>query len=90
MLFVSGAGVEAHRLEVLPFLTILVIPLMGRLSDFDSEVRQVSSRTFATLIQLMPLEYVARHTSHVARHTSHVTHQKQWLLHAHTLYKFQL
>ena len=29
---------------------------MGRLSDFDTEVRQMTSRTFATLIRLMPLE----------------------------------
>lgn len=47
---------ERLGLDVLPYLVILVIPLMGRLSDFDTEVRQMTSRTFATLIRLMPLE----------------------------------
>eukprot|EP00039_Didymoeca_costata_P015606 m.268636 g.268636 ORF g.268636 m.268636 type:complete len:1773 (+) comp16256_c0_seq17:253-5571(+) len=44
------------QLRVLPYLVILVIPMLGRLSDFDDNVRQMCSRTFATLIRLMPLE----------------------------------
>ena len=44
------------KLGILPYLVILVIPLLGRLSDFDADIRQLASRTFAHLIRLMPLE----------------------------------
>ena len=47
---------ERLGLDVLPYLVVLVIPLMARLSDFDTNVRQMTSRTFAILIRLMPLE----------------------------------
>ena len=46
------------RLEmgVIPYIVILVIPMLGRMSDFNADVREVVSRTFAILMTLMPLE----------------------------------
>ena len=44
------------EMKVIPYIVILVIPMLGRMSDFDSNVREVVSRTFAILMTLMPLE----------------------------------
>lgn len=43
-------------MKVIPYIVILVIPMLGRMSDFDGEVRELVSRTFAMLMTLMPLE----------------------------------
>ncbi|EGD76870.1 BTAF1 protein [Salpingoeca rosetta] len=43
-------------LDIIPFLIILVIPIMGRMSDFDASVRKLVANTFGTLVRLMPLE----------------------------------
>ena len=44
------------QLDLLPYLVLLVIPIMGRMSDFDAEVRSMIANTFGVLIKLMPLE----------------------------------
>lgn len=48
--------VRGLELEILPYLVILVTPVLGRMSDFDSEVRTAISSVFAGLMTLMPLE----------------------------------
>eukprot|EP00052_Salpingoeca_macrocollata_P027428 m.260540 g.260540 ORF g.260540 m.260540 type:complete len:1806 (-) comp22741_c1_seq1:25-5442(-) len=48
--------VQRLNIDVVPYIVLLVIPILGRMSDFDSHVRQIVSATFATLIRLMPLE----------------------------------
>uniref|UniRef100_A0A8W7P0R9 TATA-binding protein-associated factor 172 n=1 Tax=Anopheles coluzzii TaxID=1518534 RepID=A0A8W7P0R9_ANOCL len=42
--------------EIVPYVVLLVVPLLGRMSDPDQSVRLVSTHCFATLIQLMPLD----------------------------------
>ena len=44
------------QLDIIPYIVLLIIPLLGRLSDFDTSVRLVASSTFATLLRYMPLE----------------------------------
>eukprot|EP00055_Hartaetosiga_balthica_P018209 m.130657 g.130657 ORF g.130657 m.130657 type:complete len:1876 (-) comp9471_c0_seq1:289-5916(-) len=43
-------------LSLLPYIVILVIPIMGRMSDFDVLVRKQVTMTFGTLVRLLPLE----------------------------------
>ncbi|KAL0841533.1 hypothetical protein ABMA28_015203 [Loxostege sticticalis] len=48
--------VEALQLQVVPYIVLLVVPLLGRMSDHCEAVRVMSTRCFASLIQLMPLD----------------------------------
>lgn len=48
--------VQLLEMDVVPYLVILVIPILGRMSDFDTHVRLLISNTFAALMRLMPLE----------------------------------
>lgn len=41
---------------VVPYAVLLVVPLLGRMSDQNQAVRLTCSATFATLVQLMPLD----------------------------------
>ncbi|XP_054284779.1 TATA-binding protein-associated factor 172-like [Macrosteles quadrilineatus] len=47
---------EKLQLNIVPYIVLLVVPLLGRMSDQDSSVRLLATHTFAALIQLMPLE----------------------------------
>ncbi|CAH0723161.1 unnamed protein product, partial [Brenthis ino] len=48
--------VDALQLQLVPYIALLVVPLLGRMSDHNEAVRMMSTRCFATLIQLMPLD----------------------------------
>uniref|UniRef100_A0A0N8BMP5 TATA-binding protein-associated factor n=1 Tax=Daphnia magna TaxID=35525 RepID=A0A0N8BMP5_9CRUS len=48
--------VEQMGMSIIPFIVLLVIPVLGRMSDTDQSVRLVATQSFATLIRLMPLE----------------------------------
>lgn len=48
--------VEQLGMSIIPFIILLVIPVLGRMSDTDESVRLVATQSFATLIRLMPLE----------------------------------
>ncbi|CAH0750596.1 unnamed protein product [Diatraea saccharalis] len=48
--------VDALQLQVVPYIVLLVVPLLGRMSDHCEAVRVMSTRCFASLIQLMPLD----------------------------------
>ncbi|XP_028162565.1 TATA-binding protein-associated factor 172-like [Ostrinia furnacalis] len=48
--------VESLQLRVVPYIVLLVVPLLGRMSDHCEAVRVMSTRCFASLIQLMPLD----------------------------------
>ena len=43
-------------MNILPYIVLLVIPLLGRMSDFDNDVRRIVSAIFASLLRIMPLE----------------------------------
>lgn len=41
---------------VVPYVVLLVVPVLGRMSDQCEDVRLMATYCFATLIRLMPLE----------------------------------
>lgn len=45
--------------KILPYVIFLVVPVLGRMSDPDDDVRLVATNTFASLIKLVPLEVSA-------------------------------
>lgn len=44
------------EIDVLPYLIFLVVPILGRMSDQSIYVRKLVTKSFATLVRLMPLE----------------------------------
>jgi TATA-binding protein-associated factor len=42
--------------DILPYVVFLIVPVLGRMSDADKEVRLISTTTFASIIKLVPLE----------------------------------
>ena len=47
-----------HIMEdsILPYVIFLIVPVLGRMSDSDNDVRLIATTTFATLVKLVPLE----------------------------------
>ncbi|KAH8924423.1 hypothetical protein BT69DRAFT_1241102 [Atractiella rhizophila] len=48
--------VDSLDVNILPYVLFLVVPVLGRMSDSDEDMRLLSTHTFATLIKLVPLE----------------------------------
>ncbi|RZF48832.1 hypothetical protein LSTR_LSTR003212 [Laodelphax striatellus] len=48
--------IDKLQINIIPYVVLLVIPLLGRMSDKEPSVRQIATHCFATLIQLMPLD----------------------------------
>lgn len=48
--------VESLGVQVVPYAVLFMVPLLGRMSDQNQAVRLVCSATFATLVQLLPLD----------------------------------
>ncbi|KAJ9664017.1 TATA-binding protein-associated factor mot1 [Neophaeococcomyces mojaviensis] len=42
--------------QVLPYVIFLIVPVLGRMSDSNDEVRLLATTSFATLVKLVPLE----------------------------------
>lgn len=42
--------------DILPYIVFLIVPILGRMSDADQDVRILASTTFASIIKLVPLE----------------------------------
>lgn len=42
--------------DILPYIVFLIVPILGRMSDADHDVRILASTTFASIIKLVPLE----------------------------------
>ncbi|CCD25091.1 DNA-binding ATPase NDAI_0E02740 [Naumovozyma dairenensis CBS 421] len=42
--------------DVLPYLIFLIVPLLGRMSDSNEDIRTIATTTFASIIKLVPLE----------------------------------
>ncbi|XP_053670942.1 TATA-binding protein-associated factor 172, partial [Anopheles nili] len=62
--------VNRLQFDIVPYVVLLVVPLLGRMSDPDQSVRLVSTHCFATLIQLMPLDGLAADSSSNTQHLS--------------------
>ncbi|XP_017770468.1 PREDICTED: TATA-binding protein-associated factor 172 [Nicrophorus vespilloides] len=48
--------VDTLKLDIIPYVVLLVVPLLGRMSDQNQSVRLMGTHSFATLVQLMPLD----------------------------------
>lgn len=48
--------VDELKYDIIPYVVLLVVPLLGRMSDQNMCVRLMGTHSFATLIQLMPLD----------------------------------
>lgn len=48
--------IEQLSVDIIPFIVLLIVPVLGRMSDHDQSVRLMSTNVFATLIRLLPLE----------------------------------
>ncbi|ODQ66801.1 hypothetical protein NADFUDRAFT_41424 [Nadsonia fulvescens var. elongata DSM 6958] len=42
--------------DILPYVVFLIVPVLGRMSDADKDVRLLATTTFASIIKLVPLE----------------------------------
>lgn len=42
--------------DILPYIVFLIVPVLGRMSDSDHDVRVLATTTFASIIKLVPLE----------------------------------
>jgi len=47
---------EELKLDVVPYVVLFIVPVLGRLSDPDPAVRSLANKTFATHVKLVPLE----------------------------------
>ncbi|KAL3274370.1 hypothetical protein HHI36_015768 [Cryptolaemus montrouzieri] len=48
--------VEALQYNIIPYVVLLIVPLLGRMSDQNRCARLMGTNSFATLVQLMPLD----------------------------------
>lgn len=42
--------------RILPYVIFLIVPVLGRMSDANSDIRLLATTSFATLVKLVPLE----------------------------------
>lgn len=42
--------------DILPYVVFLIVPVLGRMSDADRNIRLIATTTFASIIKLVPLE----------------------------------
>jgi TATA-binding protein-associated factor len=54
--------------KALPYVIFLVVPILGRMSDPDGDIRSTATNTFASLVKMVPLE--VRRCCHPGRHTA--------------------
>lgn len=48
--------IHVMETDILPYVVFLIVPVLGRMSDSDNDIRLISTTTFATLVKLVPLE----------------------------------
>ncbi|KAJ3567398.1 hypothetical protein NP233_g6399 [Leucocoprinus birnbaumii] len=48
--------VQRLDIKALPYVIFLVVPVLGRMSDPDDDIRSTSTNTFAALVKMVPLE----------------------------------
>ncbi|KAG2752077.1 hypothetical protein P692DRAFT_20799116 [Suillus brevipes Sb2] len=48
--------VQHLDIKALPYVIFLIVPVLGRMSDPDDDIRSATTNTFASLIKMVPLE----------------------------------
>ncbi|KAF8078067.1 SNF2 superfamily chromatin remodeling protein [Lyophyllum atratum] len=48
--------VQRLDIKALPYVIFMVVPILGRMSDVDEDIRSTATNTFASLVKMVPLE----------------------------------
>ena len=48
--------VQKLDIKALPYVIFLIVPVLGRMSDPDDDIRSTATNTFASLVKMVPLE----------------------------------
>jgi TATA-binding protein-associated factor len=48
--------VQRLDIKALPYVIFMVVPVLGRMSDPDDDIRSTATNTFASLVKMVPLE----------------------------------
>lgn len=48
--------VQKLDMKTLPYVLFLIVPVLGRMSDSDDDIRSTATNTFASLVKMVPLE----------------------------------
>ncbi|OTF71814.1 TATA-binding protein-associated factor 172-like protein [Euroglyphus maynei] len=48
--------IDSLSLKIVPYIVLLIVPMLGRMSDQTESVRLLATHCFAQLVQLMPLD----------------------------------
>lgn len=48
--------IDSLGMDILPYIVLMIVPVLGRMSDHSEDIRLMATNCFATLVQLMPLE----------------------------------
>ncbi|KAG8217266.1 hypothetical protein J3R82DRAFT_5359 [Butyriboletus roseoflavus] len=48
--------VQRLDIKALPYVIFLIVPVLGRMSDSDDDIRSTATNTFASLVKMVPLE----------------------------------
>ena len=43
-------------IKALPYVIFMIVPVLGRMSDSDDDIRSTATNTFASLVKMVPLE----------------------------------
>ncbi|XP_058801038.1 TATA-binding protein-associated factor 172 isoform X2 [Phymastichus coffea] len=87
----QGAGealaclVDTLGVRIVPYAVLFMVPLLGRMSDQNQAVRLLCSATFATLVQLLPLDPGAIDISFLAQERAQERRFLEQLLNPHCI-----
>ena len=48
--------VQKLDIKALPYVIFLIVPVLGRMSDPNDDIRSTATNTFASLVKMVPLE----------------------------------
>lgn len=60
--------IDRLSLKIVPYIVLLIVPMLGRMSDQNESVRLLSTHCFAQLVQLMPLDNENNNNQHNQNH----------------------
>jgi len=52
----SAEIIRILDVKALPYVLFMIVPILGRMSDPDDDVRLLATSTFASLVKMVPLE----------------------------------
>jgi TATA-binding protein-associated factor len=55
--------VQRLDIKALPYVIFMIVPVLGRMSDSDDDIRSIATNTFAALVKMVPLEVRPRFQS---------------------------